>query len=275
METGQSLRRRVLLAILLVSLGLSELRAQQPNGLIPSRDTRVPTSRVSPVLEIEILDPNCDPRGNPAVVVGAAEDGVSQIEIPPSLIVHRYYYTGDRSFRGPNFPGGPSIVIATDPRSGQRTYLSVQMLPGSPIVSYSSRSIEYDFGNRAVIIAFPHVGEATVRYRNGRPTKEKLAHVLGVDMLKSAVERSKTSLASAQHTAGVTWKASGMVLGDLAQPITLPIQNIARFMPGNAALTDPSLEARVLERAAIEQRAREVARLSSATRAAEVDVPRF
>ncbi len=179
---------------------LMQAVGQEPDSLAPNRLNTL-TARVSPVLEIELLDPNKDARGNPAIVTKADEAGNTQIEIPPTLIVHRYYYTGDRSFRGPDFPGGPSIVIAQNPRDGQQVYLPVQMLPGSPVVHYTARSIEYDFGNRAVIVSFPQIGDPTVSYRNGRPLSEKASKLMGINRAKSAWAGAKDKLGTAKAKA--------------------------------------------------------------------------
>lgn len=241
------------------------LHAQQPDSLLPNATGSV-TSRVSPVLEMEILDPNQDARGNPAIQLTTDEDGQTQVEIPPSIIVHRYYYTGDRSFRGPDLPGGPSIVVAQNPRDGQQCYLPVQMLPGSPVVHYTERKIEYDFGNRAVIISFPAVGDPVVSYRNGRPLSEKVVRAMGVDKAKQLLSGTKTSLNSVKEKAGTAAKATSLAAQGAIRPLSLPMQNLARFLPGNAALTDPNLKNRIDEQAAINARQREIARAQSISR---------
>ncbi len=258
--------------VMLLVFNIVPASAQQPNSLAPNR-LSVVTSRVSPVLEIELLDPNKDARGNPAIVTKIDAAGNTQIDIPPTLIVHRYYYTGDRSFRGPDFPGGPSIVITQNPCDGQQVYLPVQMLPGSPVVRYTARSIEYDFGNRAVIVTFPKIGDPTVSYRNGRPLGEKASKLLGVDRAKAAWQGTRDHLATARAKAGTAAKATGQVAGDLLRPITLPAQNLARLMPGNAALTDPNLEAKITERAAVDARQQAIDKARNQVRTASLDTP--
>lgn len=248
------------------------VHGQKPDSLSPNRMDTV-TARVSPALEIEIIDPNKDPRGNPAIVMTTDLDGNPQVDIPPSLIVHRYYYTGDRKFRGPDLPGGPSIVVAQNPRDGKQVYLQVQMLPGSPVVEYTERSIVYDFGNRSVIITFPKVGDPTVSYRNGRPMTEKAQKVLGVDKAKSAWAGTKSSLASMKAKTSTAAKATGITAGKISRPFTLPAQNLARFLPGHAALTDPNLEARITEEAAINSRQQALDKASNRKRLDSVDIP--
>jgi hypothetical protein len=232
-------------------------------------------ARVSPVLEIEVIDPNVDSRGNPAVVVTQDGLGRQQVEIPPALIVHRYYYTGDRSFRGPDLPGGPSIIIAQNPRNGQQVYLPVQMLPGSPIVKYSSRSIEYDFGNHAVIVAFPQVGEPVVSYRNGRPLDERMASAVGLNHVSNAWKQTSTSLTEVRERSHLAFKATHGAAEGVLRPLTLPLQNMARLVPGHAALSDPQLSQRVAEQAELRKRDAELHAQEHRQALDRAEVPRF
>lgn len=141
---------------------------------------------VPPNLEIEVLDPNVDPRGNPTVLtypVGAlTPTGPAErlmVDIPPTVLVHRYYYTGDRSFQGPMLPGGPSVVVLNHPKTGERLYVPVQMLPGAPRVTYTSNAIEYDYGTQAITISFCWLShKPKVDYRQGMPAYKKIEHVV-------------------------------------------------------------------------------------------------
>jgi hypothetical protein len=128
------------------------------------RDAPVP-----PTLEIEVLDPNADALGNPAIDVLPSADGGMVVEIPPVVLVHRYYYTGNRSFQGPMLPGGPSIVVCHHPKNGERCYIPVQMLPGAPMVHYTSCGIEYDYGRHGIKVVFPLLCKPKVTYRNCTP----------------------------------------------------------------------------------------------------------
>jgi hypothetical protein len=140
---------------------------------------------VPPTLEIEVLDPNVDPRGNPAVLtrpfVTPTAAGIETrlaVDVPPTVLVHRYYYTGDRSFQGPLLPGGPAIVVVSHPRTGERLYLPVQMLPGAPRVTYTDSSIEYDYGTQAIIIHFGWLCGPKVTYRQGVPVAKQVGNVV-------------------------------------------------------------------------------------------------
>ncbi|MFN9822898.1 MAG: hypothetical protein ACK58J_01975, partial [Planctomyces sp.] len=57
--------------------------------------------RVPPADELMVIDPNVDSRNLPTPVFLPDGRGNQRIEIPPVVIVHRYYYSGDRSFQGP------------------------------------------------------------------------------------------------------------------------------------------------------------------------------
>src|SRR5581483_5006406 len=111
-------------------------------------------STVPPGMEIEVLDPSVDPTGNPTVTPYPTMPGRLAVDIPPTVLVHRYYYTGDRTFQAQMLPGGPMIVVVNHPKTGERLYIPVQMMPGAPRVTYTSHSIAYDFGNQTTTIKF-------------------------------------------------------------------------------------------------------------------------
>src|SRR5215210_1802429 len=75
---------------------------------------------VPPTLEIEVLDPNVDPVGNPAVVPTIGPDGLTHITIPRTVLVHRYYFNGERTFQGPLLRGGPCVVVINHPKTGEQ-----------------------------------------------------------------------------------------------------------------------------------------------------------
>jgi hypothetical protein len=174
-------------------------------------------SRVIPSLEIEILDPNVDARGNPGVIVGQDASGQTQVDI---------------AFRGPDLPGGPSIIVAFHPKSGQKVYLPVQMLPGSPMVTYTAQSIEYDFGDRAVLVSFPRFGNPKVVYRNGRSFTDRLGNLVHWDKVKGvfASHRDSDQPSRMQEISEGTQT--------FAKPLVLPLQNMARYVPGVTPFMD-------------------------------------
>ena len=155
----------------------------------PHQPTAVP-----PGLEIEVLDPNVDPRGNPAVITTPGPDGRILVDVPPTVLVHRYYYTGDRSFQAPLLPGGPCIVVANHPKTGERLYVPVQFPPGAPRVTYSGDAIDYDYGSQGVTINFCCLFCAgpKVTYRNGVTLTRQAANVASAacDAARRLIERT-------------------------------------------------------------------------------------
>ncbi len=78
---------------------------------------------VPPTLEIEVLDPGVDPLGNPAVFLQSDEWGQLQVDIPPVVLVHRYYYSGDRSFVSSTTTSGRPVDRGREPSEDRRAML--------------------------------------------------------------------------------------------------------------------------------------------------------
>jgi hypothetical protein len=193
---------------------------------------------VPPTLEIEVLDPNVDPLGNPAVVpvVDPEAPEEARIDIPPAVLVHRYYYTGDRSFQGPMLPGGPTILVVNHPQTGQRLYLETQMLPGAPRVIYTSHSIEYDYGPQGLIVAFGHHGKATVTVRQGKTAHAKLREAAAHAGQATGDLARRTGLPDQRRSiARGARDAAGMVadrVNDLRRAVSTPVAGLLRSTPG-------------------------------------------
>lgn len=162
---------------LLIGLSSSGADAQESDSDAHAHchDCRRLAVQVPATDEITVFDPRVNSEAKPTPIVFQGADGEQQVDIPPAVIVHNYYYSGDRDFRGPRLPGGPSIVVVSHPDTGERQYLEVQMLPGSPRVVYRRDSIDYDFGYRRIHIEFgnPLICESPdivrVSYRHGHP----------------------------------------------------------------------------------------------------------
>ncbi|QJW94230.1 hypothetical protein [Frigoriglobus tundricola] len=151
----------------------------------PGDALRPASAPVPPTQEIEILDPNVDPTGKPTVVRTTAPVDPAlpvlplppaapqqQIDVPPAVLVHKFYYTGDRSFQGPMLPGGPVIVSVNHPTTLERVYVPVTLPPGAPRVTYTGNSIEYDYGPQSVTLVFGHCGNPRVRYSQATAAHE-------------------------------------------------------------------------------------------------------
>lgn len=136
---------------------------------------------VPPVDELEVLDPRVDPEGKPRAIMVPQPDGSQRVEIPPTIIVHKLYYTGDRSFQGPLLAGGPTILVVSHPRTNEQMYVDVQLLPGIPIVRYFHDCIVYDYGHQVTVIKFGLCGDPHVVVMTGhewrKGIKKTVKHV--------------------------------------------------------------------------------------------------
>jgi hypothetical protein len=223
----------------------------QPLAALAERPAPVP-----PGLEIEVLDPNVDPMGNPAVIVRNRGDGTSAVEIPPVVLVHRYYYTGDRSFQAQILPGGPSIVVVHHPKTGEQCYIPVQMLPGAPRVHYSGGKIEYDYGRHGITISFGLFGRPKVSYRNHRSVQHTAVQtaVKATERVGNALDKSglaKAAQGGTQSTKGLVASTSNGVK-DAGKALFTPAAQLVKATPLGALFGDKT------EQHARRQRDREV-----------------
>jgi hypothetical protein len=220
---------------------------------------------VPPGLEIEILDPGVDPVGNPAVVTTPDAGGQLKIDIPQTILVHRYYYTGDRKFQGPMLPGGPAIVVVSHPQTGERLYLEMQMLPGAPRVIYTSKSIEYDYGKQGITLYFDSdcrgkpCCNPKVVYRNCTPVARQVAN---------AAKKVAKAVHHVAVSAGVTDLASKIKdetknLGNAAvdgvktvgKAVITPVVQIVEMLPGVKTLQSSAEQRAAVARDEAVQRA--------------------
>lgn len=162
--------RRIALGVLAGALAVCGAGCL-PTRSGPLRPASVP---VPPSDEIEILDPGQGSTHVPPAVTAVGEDGVQRVDVPPAVLVHRYYPTGDRSFQAQFLPGGPTIVAVNHPKTLERVYIPVTMPPGAPRVTYAGKAIIYDYGPQSVTLAFGPCGKPTVRYSQGTAVSERV-----------------------------------------------------------------------------------------------------
>lgn len=216
-----------------------------------------PPRNVPPTDEIELLDPNADPLGRPAVELHHGVHGL-QVDIPPAVLVHKYYYTGDRSFQAQMLPGGPSIIVVNHPKTGERCYIEAQMLPGAPRVTYTSSGIEYDYGENGITVHFGLFGTPTIKYRSGLTWGTKMSNLVHAEQVKAKTQQmaaGSKSLASASQT---TLKVAAIQGSNAVKIVTLPVQNVLRVLPFGAAIFDPDRPKIWAEKVAEHQRQHEV-----------------
>lgn len=207
--------------------------------LLPSDEVAVAqhshSAPVPPVLEIVVLDPGADPVGNPAVELVPGECGELEVDVPPTVLVHRYYYTGDRNFQGPMLRGGPAIVVVNHPKTGERVYVPIQLLPGSPRVTYCHNAIEYDYGNNAITLSFGLCGNPKVSYRNGAAVgthAKTVGKAIGTG-IKNYSERSGLTTAFVGVGRGTKQvvQASADCVYNVGNFVLTPTRQILSFVP--------------------------------------------
>lgn len=197
--------------------------------------------------EITILDPRVSADGKPTPMVVTGSDGHPHVDIPPTVLVHNYYYTGDRDFRGPRLLGGPCIVVVSHPHTGERLYLDVQMLPGSPRVIYRKSHIDYEFGNGRIRIHFsPKLlgcDKAKVSYRKGwEKALEPEAEQHPVK--QSVATHAQTAKSSLRQTLTNTKVA----VKNTSQVVAAPVVNVVSATPLGSLLQDRSAEQATAQR---------------------------
>lgn len=225
---------------------------------------------VPPHLEIEILDPNVDPRGNPAVALrskiactrGGPEERLL-VDIPEVVLIHRYYYTGDRTFQGPFLPGGPSIVVLSHPKTAERLYIPVQMLPGAPRVTYRHDCVEYDYGTQRITVSFGLFGcKPTVSYQQGVPWTTRVRQ--SVDHARDSSRRLLDRTDLPRYGDQLVSGTRGLLLNGidgvnrLGKVVATPFVQVGQLLPFAKALTPTPEQLAERERNAVLRRANEL-----------------
>ena len=197
--------------------------------------------RASGLNELVILDPGTHSRGLPAVVTRPGENGLT-VDIPPTVHVHRFYYSGDKEFQGPVLQGGPTTVVANHPKTGERKYINVTLPPGVPIIAHSKCAITYVYPNRRIALNFSNwnTDKVHVKFHAGqgyarrlRDSRGKIAGAFRKEYQTSPTWQSlqKHLDESASMFGGITDRADE-VTGDLLDRVF----QLTDMIPGAAAL---------------------------------------
>jgi hypothetical protein len=196
--------------------------------------------------DLVIMDPGKHERGLPAVFVSYMNDH-PEIEIPPTLHVHRYYYSGDKIFQGPIIQGGPTVVVASHPKTGQRMYIDVVLPAGAPRIKYTGNTITYIYNaaRRRVEIKFQHFpfrsSVAVVKHHSGkglgvavRDKHEKVSeHVKETMQNSQAVNAAKELCIGGGQLA----KGAALAVGELTAKSVDAVKQVAGTLPGVPYLT--------------------------------------
>ena len=116
--------------------------------------------RVDGFNELVVYAPGTHERGIPGVELTPGVDGVD-VDVPPIVHVHRFYYDGNKEFHGPILQGGPTIIVANHPKTGKRMYIEANLPAGSPVIAYHPLCITYAYQERRVVIEFCPLSDET------------------------------------------------------------------------------------------------------------------
>lgn len=227
----------------------------------PRRAAAEYRSTVPPTLEIEVIDPNADPLSRPAVDIVRDENGQMVVDIPPAVLVHRYYYTGDRAFQAQFLPGGPTIVVVNHPKTGERCYIDVQMLPGAPRVIYTDHEIEYDYGERGISVVFGLFGKPSVKYRNGMTATRRIGKLVHMDELKKHASKAHEQLKQGAEFSKTIVYGAVATVSDSADQVISPVKGVLESLPLGKILFDPTLEQQLMTTAAEHKRKKQMEKL--------------
>jgi hypothetical protein len=241
-------------------------------GAILGQAAERPAANVPPTLEIEVLDPNADPLGRPAIELHTV-DGATYVDIPPAVLVHRYYYTGDRSFQAQLLPGGPCILVVNHPKTGERCYIEVQMLPGAPRVTYTDHSIQYDYGEHGITLHFGLFGHPSVKYRSGLPWSKKVGQLVHAEQVSAGVHKLGAGVKRGVDAGTESLKEAAIDTHSMFKSASLPVVNLLRMMPLGAAILDPARHEIRDEKIALEQREHDYRQAMSEQRRQSLTIP--
>ena len=232
------MRYQTRLAVLLVSIA-----ALNHSATWAQHEHHQGSLSVPPADELLIIHPEVDPEGKPRPVFVPHQDGgVLDIQIPPTVIVHRYYYTGNREFQGPLIPGGPTVIVASHPTTGEQIAIEAQLLPGAPRIRYGRHEICYIYSEKRISVCFgklPFVDTKVVisDIRARRRSQQASVHL--VTALKSLSRRSGLSTATHQVGQGAQQGVSAVAdrVHGVGEIVSRPIVSLWQATPLEGLLT--------------------------------------
>ena len=186
--------------------------------------------------DLVVYDPGVHERGLPSPEFVAGE----KVDIPPAVHVHRYYYSGDKEIQGPIINGGPTVVVATHPKTGKRMYIDIVLPAGAPRIAYNKHGITYVYPNKRVSVTFQHFpfdpDKAIVKIHNGQGIGRRLQ-----DSREHVSEHVKEGLANSpmfQSSKEATGEASDLLhgvkvtVGDLSSKGADGLKSFTNMIPG-------------------------------------------
>ena len=187
--------------------------------------------------ELLIVEPGAQEDGLPSAII---EGG--HVQIPPTLHIHPYYYSGDKEYQGPIINGGPTIIVANHPKTGEKLYIEAVLPQGAPIIAYSATTITYIYQNRRVVIEFKHLlkHRACVSYVSGRgifrTTEEHIDE--GLDGFHAMKRKSKlaSELGELHKDTGNLVKGGCGMASAAGATVVERVRALTKVVPGVQAL---------------------------------------
>ena len=196
--------------------------------------------RLSPGLhDLVVYDPSTHERGFPAVQLNPKGDGLV-VDIPPTIHIHRYYYSGDKEIQGPIIAGGPTVVVANHPKTGERMYIDVMLPAGAPRIAYDKHGITYVYPNQRVEVRFHRFpfspDNVAVKNHSGQGWGRTIqdAHQHLTKSVKESLENSPTAQ-SVKESSGETADFLAGVkvsLGELSTRGGDSLKTLTNMIPG-------------------------------------------
>lgn len=157
-----------------------------------------------------VIDPAVDEGGRPVAVING-----DQVDVPPTLHVHPYFYSGDVEFQAQILEGGPTIIVASHPKAGEKCYINAILPPGAPVVAYCDESITYIYQNERVVIEFlrSKSNKTAVKYLSGQGIGSSIGEAVEKAKAKSAERKQQSKLHS--EIKELTRDAGRMIKGSI------------------------------------------------------------
>ncbi len=199
-----------------------------------------------------VIDPAVEENGRPAAVING-----DQVEIPPTLHIHPYFYSGDVEYQAQILEGGPTIIVANHPKSGEKLYIDAILPPGAPVVAYRDDAIRYIYPDKRVIIEFVGIRNrhAVVKYVNGQGVVRSAQAKIAARKVKIKEQKGKSKLYSeikeVSHDTGNIIKGSFGVVTTAGAFTLERVRVVAEMIPGVQPLM--SLGEQAAERGAKEE----------------------
>ena len=101
------------------------------------------------------------------------------VELPPTVHVHRAYFSKSETIQGPIVEGGRYIVVARHPITNKTVYVDAMLPEGAPRIRYEPRRIVYIYPEEHINIDFtrPKLNGnqgATLVYGKGRGITDRM-----------------------------------------------------------------------------------------------------